>query len=68
MKLFKVVHESFEDATLQSTTQEKLVTATDFETCCKAEIAHLEGYGHAFTLKAIIECGDVVANHVKADQ
>lgn len=67
MKLYKVVHESFDDASLQSTTQEKLVTATDFETCCRAELLELVGYGHCLELKAIIECGDVVASHTKPD-
>lgn len=67
MRLYKVVLESFDDASLTAMTQEKLVTATDFETCARAEIEYLSGFEHCLTLKAIIECGDVVANHKRPD-
>lgn len=63
MQLFKVVHEYCEDG--KYSTQEKLVTATDFETCARAEILQNQGYEHCLELKSIIWCGSVSGNHIK---
>lgn len=65
MNLYKVVHESHDEETGESVIQEKLVTATDFETCCRAELLNNHGYEHCLELKSIIWCGSVSGNHIK---